>query len=203
MDPEPQFIRNAGGLPSAEQVGQPEIWTTVSFSQAWLRDTYFEAIQEGPDHRRKEVIFAICFAESYLFEFVRDVVLALDFRSTPRYFPLATRRNRGIKDRCKDVLKQLYQDGKVKGTPNWSEAFWFDFCRLVDIRDGLVHASISRPDTEDLPKGARPSPLPADFYALQPGWALSKAVSLVKVIHETMEIPPNPWILSPELLLGR
>src|SRR5438067_13660622 len=51
---------------------KPEIWSAGSFSQPWLRDAYSESKLEGPDHRRHEVVFAVCLVETYLFEWVRD-----------------------------------------------------------------------------------------------------------------------------------
>ena len=179
--------------------GQVEAWTKVSFAQPWLRDTVMESKQEGPDHRRREIVFAVCFAESYLFEVVRDLVLFDDFRESIRYFPVG--RKLGIKDRCKEVFAQLHDHHKIKSAMNWSEPFWPVFCRLVDMRDGLVHASISRPNNNNLPPKEKPIPSPEDFYRLSQGWALKAALDLVRAMHDAMRIDLPRWIADPDLLL--
>jgi hypothetical protein len=179
--------------------GRVEVWTTVSFSQSWLRDIVIESKQEGPDHRRKEIVFAVCFVESYLFEVVRDLVLRMNFRETITYFPV--RRKAGIRDRCKEVFCQLHNNKKIPKAMNWSEPFWSEFCQLVEMRDGLIHASISRPYNSDLPKEANPTPSPADFYKLPQGWALKTALGLVCAMHEAIGIEIFPWLADPDLLL--
>jgi hypothetical protein len=56
--------------------GTPTIWLTYPFAKEWFEDALHEA-KTGIDHnaRRREIVFAVCFAESYLFEWVRDQVL--------------------------------------------------------------------------------------------------------------------------------
>ena len=44
------------------------MWLMASFSRDWLRDAYAESQREGPDHRRREVLFSVCLVESYLLE---------------------------------------------------------------------------------------------------------------------------------------
>jgi hypothetical protein len=178
----------------------PGFWITASFAQAWFRDTFVESQQEGPDHRRKEVLFAVCFVESYLFETVRDFVLRMKFSETTKYFPVDGPR-RGIKRRCKEVFDRLYKNGKLTKAMKWNDPFWVEFCRLVDMRDGLIHASISRPDKSDLPRKEKPTPSVEEFFALHPGWALKRARNLVHAVHESIGINAIEWIEYPERLL--
>ena len=60
--------------------GTVELWATASFARAWFSDALEEAgVVNDSDARRREIVFAVCFAESYLLEWVRDVVLSRDF----------------------------------------------------------------------------------------------------------------------------
>jgi hypothetical protein len=180
--------------------GQVEAWTMVSFAQPWLRDAVRESKQEGPDHRRREIVFVVCFVESYLFEVVRDLVLLWNFKETLQYFPVSGHR-RGITKRCKKVFINLHKDGKIKQSINWNSPFWTDFCRLVEMRDGLVHASISRPDNNNLLLKEKPTPSPGDFYKLSQGWALKAALGLVRAMHDAIGMDVPHWIADPDLLL--
>jgi hypothetical protein len=179
--------------------GSVEVWITVSLTQPWLRDVVIESKQVGHDHRRKEIVFAVCFIETYLFEIVRDLILRMDYKETTRYFPVG--RRLGIRDRCKEVFKQLFEDKKLKQAMNWSEPFWSEFCRLIDMRDGLVHAAISRPYNSDLSKGANPTPTMEEFRKLSQGWALQTALNLVYAMHEAIGVELFPWLENPDLLL--
>ena len=82
-----QVIRPSS-IPSDEAFGMPTIWQTYSFAPEWFADALHEAGQTGNHHaRRREIIFAVCFAESYLVEWVRDEVLNRDFNLLNQYFP--------------------------------------------------------------------------------------------------------------------
>jgi hypothetical protein len=99
--------------------GYLEVWRTYSFAEAWYRDTVGESKQDGADHRRKEIVFAVCFVESYLFELVRDRIFVGELQATLRIFPVTDRRT-GIKKRCKNVFNQLCQEKKSRN--NWTGA---------------------------------------------------------------------------------
>src|SRR5437763_1505475 len=67
--------------------GAATLWLTYSFAPEWFEDALHEA-RTGQEHhaRRREIVFAVCFAESYLLEWVRDEVLKGDFPRLNRYF---------------------------------------------------------------------------------------------------------------------
>jgi hypothetical protein len=56
-------------------VGIPTVWLSYSFAAEWFNDALTEA-RAGKDHhaRRREILFAVCCAESYLVEWIRDQV---------------------------------------------------------------------------------------------------------------------------------
>lgn len=72
----------------------PTVWLSDNFAQDWFADALNEARTEQ-DHnsRRREIIFATCFAESYIFEWVRHVV---EIEEVNNYFvPLRIAWERG------------------------------------------------------------------------------------------------------------
>jgi hypothetical protein len=146
--------------------GELDIWLAAVFAPKWFDDAAHEAASVGPDARRREIVFAVCFAESYLLEWVRRDVLK-DLRRLDDYFPPGDRRS--VTDRWKEVPKQLHQDGLTRGHPDYGQRFWADFMRLVDYRHGLVHGRASRPDKDDLPEKAKPVPAPGDLDAMPQG----------------------------------
>jgi hypothetical protein len=57
-----------------------QIVKVTRFAPDWLRDARSEAmLLEDIDSRRREIVFAVCFIESYLFEWVRDDVLCRNY----------------------------------------------------------------------------------------------------------------------------
>src|SRR5215211_425462 len=128
-----------GGVPSEETVGELTVWVEYEFAPEWLEDARREARTAGHNARRREVVFAVCFAESYLFEWVRDQVLdKRDFGQLVKdlnyYFPPAGRK-RAIREKWKEVPKRLFKDGRITGTPDPSQRDWENFLKLLDIRN--------------------------------------------------------------------
>jgi len=171
----------------------PGVWPLASFAQGWLRDAWLEASLDGPDHRRHEVLFSVCLVESYLFEWVRDLVLRRDFRALARYFPPGERR--GIEQKLKQVTKELHADGLVKAAPGFGTTLWADFLDLVRLRDGLVHASTSRPQMF-VAENRRTL---LDLNRLAPGWAIGTARTVLLANHESTGFDPPDWLMHPEL----
>ena len=63
------------------------VWITETFAPDWFADAIHESHLEGPGARRREIIFGVCCAESYLLEWVRDEVLNREFGKLKSYFP--------------------------------------------------------------------------------------------------------------------
>jgi hypothetical protein len=193
--PEPTII--TPGTAGLGFIGQTlDIWLAAVFAPKWFEDAVRESALVGSDARRREVVFAVCFAESYLLEWVRrDVLTKLDRLND--YFP--PDRQRPMTDRWKEVPKRLYEDRQIRGHPDYGKSFWEDFVRLVDYRNGLVHGRASRPDKNDLHKDAKPVPTPGDLEAMLQGWPTRVVVSLVRELHASAGTPPPPWLIEPDL----
>jgi len=191
----PQVIRPAS-IPSEEAVGTPTVWLTYSFAPEWFSEALNEARSRGaPASTRREIVFAVCAAEAYLLEWVRDDVLDRDFNGLRRYFPWNQRR--GILERWKDVTKRLHADGRIKALPAWGGREWQDFVELVSYRDGLVHANASRPATARLAIGELPFPTIAQLLSKPPGWATTTLVTLVDLVHRAVGTHAPTWLQRP------
>ena len=56
-------------------LGTSTIWQAYSWARDWFDDAFNETRVSDHRSRRREILFSVCFAESYLFEWVRDEVL--------------------------------------------------------------------------------------------------------------------------------
>jgi hypothetical protein len=150
------------------------------------------------DHhaRRREILFAVCAAESYLLEWVRDDVLKHDFNQLRNYFPLGEKR--GLTQKWKEVPKQLCKDRLLRGTPNLGEKSWRDFKTVICYRDGLVHAGASLPEMKkEPPDGKNPVLTRSMLDSLSPGWAVRVIVALVRDLHNAVGTPTPAWLVEP------
>jgi hypothetical protein len=68
-------------------VPSPKLWTSSSWARDWFEDALSAAKEAGRHARRRETLFAVCCAESYLFEWVRDEVLKGKYDELAKYFP--------------------------------------------------------------------------------------------------------------------
>jgi hypothetical protein len=171
----------------------PTLWQSYSFAPEWFRDALHEA-RTGQDHhsRRREILFAVCAAESYLLEWVRDEVLKRNFSQLENYFPLGNRR--GLTEKWKEVPKQLCRDGHLSGTPNLGGTNWSDFQTLICYRNGLVHARASRPETKGQADDENPIPSKTTLDSLSAGWAVCVIVALIRDLHNAVGTPPPSWL---------
>jgi hypothetical protein len=174
------------------------VWNSYSFAPEWFKDALHEA-RTGQDHhsRRREILFAVCFVESYLFEWVRDEVLSREFDQLSEYFP--PKDKRGIRERWKEVIKKLKKDNRIPEAPGFGYSDWNNFVELVKYRNGLVHAGASRPETNSPRSQAYVPPKPSKtaLDRLQAGWAVSVVVELVRNLHKAVRTPAPQWLKNP------
>ena len=99
------------------------VWQSDNYAEDWYRDAVAEARSGGDHHaRRREVIFASCFAESFIFEWARD---KLQIEEINEYFPPKRRftkrwdlrYRRDLKKKWEEVPKELQQAGKINVLP--------------------------------------------------------------------------------------
>ena len=171
-------------------------WLTYSFAPDWFADALREA-QTGQDHhtRRREIVFAVCCAESYLLEWVRDEVLNSHFPRLNEYF--VPGKWQSVVDKWKDIPKQLCDDGLIPAIPKLGESYWEDWRKLVAYRNGLVHARASRPESDSQSKERNPLPSKGDLDRLPSGWAVQVVVTLVRRLHDAVGTSPPTWLVDP------
>lgn len=180
----------------AHTVESITIWLSHNFAPEWFADALNEA-KTGQSHnsRRREIIFGVCCAESYLLEWVLHEVLDGEFRKVINYFPPDSRR--GVFQKWKDVPKQLHDEGLTSGIPNYGESWWKDWRQLVWYRDGLVHASSSRPETISQLDKENPLPSKTKLDQLPPGWAVRTVITLVRNLHKAVGTTSPAWLIEP------
>lgn len=190
-----------GSIPMTASVGTGTIGLSYSFAKEWFEDALHEA-RTGTDHnaRRREIVFAVCFAESYLFEWIRDEVLdPRDYQKLVtdlnQYFPPG--EGQPVKDKWKLVPKKLLSAGLVPAVPDLNQPYWEHFTKLVTMRNGLVHARSSRPETTQIPEKEKPLPSKEDLDNLPAGWATEVVVTLVKELHKAVGTSEPDWLVTP------
>jgi hypothetical protein len=165
-------------------------WKNYPFAPEWFADALLEAKHEGRGPRRREILFAVCAAESYLFEWVLGPVLKHDFKKLNKYFPAG--RKWGVLEKLEKIPTQLKEDGLVSGALDCHGQEWIDFRKVVRYRHGLVHAAASRPQTDDQPENEKPNPETDVLDAMEPGWALGVVRVILRKLHtdtKTTSIP--------------
>lgn len=177
-------------------LGTPTVWLSYSFAKDWFTDAVNEA-RTGTDHhsRRREIIFAVCFAEAYLIEWVRDDVINRDFARLNDFF--SPGETLGPSEKWKRVVKSLLDDGLITGMPDFGRSFFDEFSKLVKMRNGLVHARSSRPETEGQPFDEKPYPSKGALDKLPAGWAVRVVMNMVKELHAATGTPLPEWVAAP------
>ncbi len=67
----------------------------------------------------------------------------------------------------------------------------------MELRNGLIHARSSRPETALQPELERPRPSKGDLDQLPAGWATKVVVELVKKLHESVGTATPDWLVEP------
>jgi hypothetical protein len=158
------------GIASAEAVGAPTVWLSYRFAPEWFNDALQEA-RSGANHhsRRREIIFAVCAAESYILEWVRDEVLNRNFQKLNSYFPPG--RWMTVTEKWREIPKQLFADRLIPGVPVLENpGYWGEWLKLIEFRNGLIHARASRPETAALNENEKPKPSKTVLDNMAPGW---------------------------------
>jgi hypothetical protein len=180
--------------------GEVTIWQNYRWAQHWFGDAAAEAQRQATGDairhaRRREILFAVCFAESYLFEWVLDDVLKHDFKALESFFPHDQRgRKRGIREKWKKVTKLLLDMGRIARLPAAGDRQSQAWNTLIEYRDGLVHAVASRPATASRPPDQGPIPEVSELDRLSAGWALGVAREQVRRLHQAAGTEMPSWL---------
>jgi hypothetical protein len=172
-----------------------EALSVQTFAPNWFADCRFEIDRTVPSTDRehvssirREVIFAVCLAESYLFEWVRDEVCGRNFEEVQAYFPIGAKR--GGYDKWNDIPKQLARNGRIPHSPDFGGPHGTEWQRLLDYRDGLIHASVSRPKAAVDEK----EPSYHTLRGVRRGWALAVVIERIKRLHDATHTALPEWL---------
>jgi hypothetical protein len=168
-------------------------WLREHFAEEWLAEAKQEATVSDQNARRREIVFAVSFAESYLFEFVRDQILGSSLQRVSEFFVPGD--HRGIRSRWEQVMERLREADLIpKLPPSGNRHDREDWERLVDYRNGLVHARASRPRTRRQPEKEQPRPSKSTLRSLEPGWAVKVVVKRARRLHQAAGTEPPVWL---------
>ena len=167
----------------------PTLWVTSNFAQDWYKDAVVESNRTGLGARRREILFSVCCAESYIVEWTRDLVGAN--RQLERYLPVDDKNS--VLERWRTLPRSLHKNNLISQSPDWGTEIWRDFCLLYDYRNGLVHANVSRPYTGDDPN-SQPTPDVSKLKALAPKWALLTITKLIRHLHAAIKTDAPDWL---------
>lgn len=192
-NPETPTIKlEASAVLAITAVGTLTAWKSYSFAPEWFADASRDTKEEGRGARRREILFAVCAAESYVFEWVRDTVLNHDFEKLKKYFPPGAKRP--LLEKLREIPKELASDGLVPAALDCGGQEWTNFREVVDYRDGLVHAAASRPGTDGQPENEKPVPAMDVLDAMPPGWAVERVRVILRKLHSDTETPLPSWL---------
>jgi hypothetical protein len=181
------------GVVAMTGVGAPTVWLSANFAKYWYADAKSEAIGIGDtQRRRREITFSVAAVESYLLKWVRDEVLKRDFERLDTYFRPGERDS--VTKKWKKTLKHLAFDGLIPSAPSFAGKTWVNFCRVVEFRNGLIHARASRPQTAGLSEDQMPVPSMEDLQALKPGWAVEVITTLFRELHMATGMKEPDWL---------
>jgi hypothetical protein len=168
-------------------------WQSYRYAPGWHADALQEA-QNKNDHdaRRREIVFAVSLAESYIVEWVITVILDGDYGRLTEFFPKGKKMS--VNEKWKEFPRQLVDEGLIPGVPETGDGHSDDWHRLITYRDGLIHASASRPSTAEMPENAEgPIPSKPELDTLDAGWALGVVEERIRRFHEAAGTEPPAW----------
>jgi hypothetical protein len=188
-------ISDAGGIPSGEAFGTPTVtaWFEETLAPMWIEQALTTGdLSNVAVARRREVIFAVAAAESFLIEWVRDDVFKRDLKACAVY--LLAREQQSILERWKTIPSELVEAHLIPSMPVFaSSTAWLEFHTLVATRNSLVHGNYSRPrTTPNIPGRTRPL-TPHELNSAPPGWAVRSVRALVRELCQAAETAPPAW----------
>ncbi|MFW6116639.1 MAG: hypothetical protein ACOC6F_02835 [bacterium] len=165
------------------------ILVEANLAKEWFGDAVGEAKRETEDALgsiRREIVFAVCFAESYIFEWAREVAGPTEVIEHFRFEePFET-----VKEKWKGVPVRLHDAG-LTATKSEPSIDWGQMGEVTKYRDGLVHGAASIPAGLTSEEGEAPEPKPAlsELRRRGRGWALAAVLNVVGQLHQQTNTP--------------
>jgi hypothetical protein len=187
-------VANVASLGLITRFGTPTAWLSETLAGYWVCEARAAISDSSVSGRRKEILFSVAAAESYLIEWVRDEVFRGNVQASAVFFG-ARQRKQGICERWKDFLKELVASNQVPASPNFGTSnAWLAFGTIVATRNALVHGNYSRP-RKTVKLNERPEPLsPEELLNKPPGWAVAAVVRIVKELCDSTRTRAPAWL---------
>jgi hypothetical protein len=174
----------------------------ANFAKDWFEDAYNEVTKTPyAAARRREIIFAVCATESYLFEWARDILISkypTEFlNKLTDCFPENSKKP--ITEKWKDVPKKLWR-GLIEGTPDLRSCqTWRTFREVYKYRNALIHAAVSWPKTEVTASLAPARDWKAELGAMGAGQAIEVVAELMRGLNDKAGTPTPDWLDLPKV----
>jgi len=162
-----------------------------------LKDALNEIeIEDGQNSRRREILFAVCFSESYIIEWVRDEIFAGNIKGFVEKFA-SGRKFGGAYQIWTVILEKLKKEKLIPETVDLTaEPCWTEFRNLRYYRNELVHGAASLPEGNTLNYGKERLLPPSELSKLKPCWAIGVTIELVKCLHKAVGTSPPEWLCA-------
>jgi hypothetical protein len=151
--------------------------------------------------RRREIVFAVCCAESYLYEWafaqVRAASSANDLEANTLRHLSDSVLMLGFNKRWARIMGSLHSEGLLTAIPEVeSRGHRQQWEQLLTYRNGLVHAAISQPVFGSGPV-SDPPVTNSHLATLAPGWAVSVVAERIRRLHVAAGTAPPTWLVDP------
>ena len=177
----------ADNVETHSEVSTPTLSVAANYAEDWYSDALAEVNDSANrKNKRREIVFAACFLESYIYEWVRNY--GTDFLA--KYFSDTAKNidgeyyTKGLKNKWKYMPPEIANE---LGVAKDLELDLSGLGRLIKLRNGFVHARASKLYNSFTNKKDRPVPTQEELdNNIKSGWAVSVAENLVISLHEKM-----------------
>lgn len=161
----------------------------ANLAKEWFADMVREAERQTEDivgAIRREIVFAVCFAESYIFEWAREVAGS---HEVIKYFKFREPFE-DVKQKWKTVPAELHEKGLID-TESEPSIDWGQMGEVTKYRHGLVHGAASIPSGLKTEEDEPPQPMPTLSHLRRRGqrWALAAVLKVVEQLHRETDTP--------------
>jgi hypothetical protein len=180
-----------------------QLWTHRQMAQAFLDDA--RAASAGDDERakRQEIIFSVCFSESFLVEWAMKA-LRNDWGEVARLlYPERTLSDgrrvdvlEGVNERWKNAPRRIAENhpDALVGEANNDGQEYQEFKELVDYRNLLVHGGGALPERVNEDSQNPLSPNKNLIGDIPHGWAASVAMAVAAKLCRETGVEGFPWL---------
>lgn len=189
---EPRVLRAEPGLYTLTG-SSVDLLVAANLAERWFADLVREAergTEDATDSIRREVVLAVCFAESYIFEWARKLM----GQDAVHYFRLEPRFE-DVKERWKRVPVDLHE-AEILETASKPDINWGEMGEVTRYRNGLVHgrASIPRGSKSEEGKPREPVPRLSELQRRGQGWALNAVLKVLEQLHHQTDTPVPDYL---------